>query len=85
MNDTRVKKTYGGSAFDRVWRQMRERQAKFGLVPLVTRAEARFWFHEGEKELQRIQSAKLLREKKNEPQNSQEKEIQNHDRNESCK
>lgn len=62
--DIRPKKTYGGSAFDRVWKKMRDRQAEYGLVPRTTRKEAAFWFEQGRIELQRIQSAKKLRESK---------------------
>ena len=54
-----MKKTYGGSAFDRIWKQM-----KYADLGVVSKRQAKFWFREGFKELQRIQCAKAAREKK---------------------
>jgi len=54
-----MKKTYGSSAFNRVWKKLRERWHDSA----ETKGAARFWFNEGFKELQRIQCEKAERQK----------------------
>ncbi len=55
----RPTKTYGHSAFERTWKKHRDSN------PTVKRT-AKFWFHEGMKELQRIQCARIAREAREE-------------------